>query len=90
VTSGASIDRPISLRKHQNSKAGAFFADRAGAPPESTKWSKMTHLRQILRLPRRGRFSFAGFRVKALGGTSGNRCRPAIPAVECATTFQGR
>ncbi len=25
VTSGASIDRPISLRKHQNSKAGAFF-----------------------------------------------------------------
>jgi len=50
VTSGASIDRPISLRKHQNSKAGAFFADRAGAPPESTKWSKMTHLRQILRL----------------------------------------
>jgi hypothetical protein len=32
-----------------------------------------------------GRFSFAGFRAKALGGTSGNRCRPVIPAVECAT-----
>ncbi|MCS3739062.1 hypothetical protein FHX16_001005 [Rhizobium sp. BK661] len=29
MTSGASIDRPILLRKHQNSKAGAFFTDAA-------------------------------------------------------------